>query len=161
MNILISNAVPLNGGDETLLRALIESLKARWPQSNITALCKDLELARQRLPNLPLASDLEFATCTFLRQTRDLYRQADIVLSAPGGFLHDFYPIEDRLRGFEVAFALGKPLLLLGQSIGPFWKTQSLLRIPQVLNRAASICLRDQTSGSISCKRASARREFE
>jgi polysaccharide pyruvyl transferase WcaK-like protein len=146
MNILISNAVPLNGGDEALLRALVESLKARWPQSSITVLCKDLDLALPRLPDLPLASDLEFASDTLLRQTRELYRQADIVVSAPGGFLHDFYPIEDRLRGFEVALALGKPLLLLGQSVGPFWKGQSLRRIPEVLNRAAAICIRDQTS---------------
>jgi polysaccharide pyruvyl transferase WcaK-like protein/SAM-dependent methyltransferase len=146
MNILISNAVPLNGGDEAMLRALIESLKARWPQSSITALGKDLDLASRRLSNLPLAWDLEFAAEGFLRQTRELYRQADIVLSAPGGFLHDFYPVEDRLRGFEVALALGKPLLLLGQSLGPFWKAESLRRIPQVLNRASLICIRDQAS---------------
>ena len=146
MNILISNTVPLNGGDEALLRALIESVKARWPQSTITALCQDLDLARERLPDLPLASDLEFANGALLRQSRELYRQADIVVSAPGGFLHDFYPIEDRLHGFEVAAALGKPLLLLGQSLGPFWKEESLRRIPQVLNRAAAICIRDQTS---------------
>jgi polysaccharide pyruvyl transferase WcaK-like protein/SAM-dependent methyltransferase len=146
INILISNAVPLNGGDEALLRALVESLKLRWPQSNITALCKDLDLAQPRLPDLPLAADLEFASDTLLRQTRELYRQADIVVSAPGGFLQDFYPMEDRLRGFEVALALGKPLLLLGQSIGPFWKTESLRRVSQVLNRATSICIREQTS---------------
>ncbi len=146
MNILISNSVPLNGGDEALLRALIESLKVRWPRSNITALCQDLDLARERLPDLPLASDLEFASGALLHQTRELYRQADIILSAPGGFLHDFYLIEDRLRGFEVAFALGKPLLLLGQSVGPFWKAHSLRRIPKVLNLTASICIRDLTS---------------
>jgi polysaccharide pyruvyl transferase WcaK-like protein len=146
MNILISNSVPLNGGDEALLQALVESLKERWPQSTITALCNNLDLSRQHLPDLPLAPDLEFASGASLRQASELYRQADLILSAPGGFLHDFYPIEDRLRGFEVALALRKPLILLGQSLGPFWKPESLRRIPQVLNRASCICIRDQAS---------------
>src|SRR5438552_1628267 len=146
MNILISNAVPLNGGDEALLRAVIESLRKRWPQSTITTLCKDLELTRHYCPDLQLGSDLEFAQNALLRHASESYRRADIVLSAPGGFLHDFYPIEDRLRGFEVALALGKPLIVLGQSIGPFWKPQSLRRIPQVLNRVSCICTRDLVS---------------
>jgi colanic acid/amylovoran biosynthesis protein len=146
VNFLITNSVPLNGGDEALLRALVESLTQRWPQSRATVLCKDVELARRYLPDLSLAPDLEFAEGASLRQISALYRDADVVLSAPGGFLHDFYPIEDRLRGFEVALALRKPLILLGQSIGPFWKAQSLRRIPQVLNRSSIICIRDEIS---------------
>jgi polysaccharide pyruvyl transferase WcaK-like protein/SAM-dependent methyltransferase len=146
MKILITNAVPLNGGDEALLRGLIESLQTRWPQSTITTLCNHLELTRQHLPDLPVAADLEFASNGSLRETSALYRQADIVLSAPGGFLHDFYPLEERLRGFEVALALRKPLILLGQSLGPFWKPSSLRRLPDVLNRVSRICVRDHAS---------------
>jgi colanic acid/amylovoran biosynthesis protein len=146
MNILISNSVPLNGGDEALLRALVESLKERWPQCTVTALCNNLELTRQHLPDLTLASDLEFASNGSLREVSALYRQADIVLSAPGGFLHDFYPLEERLRGFEVALALRKPLILLGQSLGPFWNPASLRRLPEVLNRVSRICVRDHAS---------------
>jgi colanic acid/amylovoran biosynthesis protein len=147
MNFLITNSVPLNGGDEALLRALSTALVRRWPDSEITVLCKDMELCRKQLPDLHLESDLEFAnTEESRRNTLACYRAADVVLSAPGGFLHDHYSIEERLQGFEVALQLAKPLILVGQSIGPFWKRQSLKRVRQVLNQASSICLRDQIS---------------
>jgi len=147
MNFLITNSVPLNGGDEALLRALITALIRRWPNSEVTVLCKDLELCRVQLPDLHLASDLEFAiTEESRRTTLACYRAADVVLSAPGGFLHDHYSIEARLQGFEVALRLSKPLILIGQSIGPFWKRESIKRVRQVLNRASCICVRDQIS---------------
>jgi polysaccharide pyruvyl transferase WcaK-like protein len=148
MNFLITNSVPLNGGDEALLRALVTALICRWPNSEVTVLCKDLELCRKQLPDLRLASDLEFAkTEESRRSTLACYRAADVVLSAPGGFLHDHYSIEERLQGFEIALRLSKPLILIGQSIGPFWKRKSIKRVRQVLNRASCICVRDQISG--------------
>ena len=58
MNFLITNSVPLNGGDEALLRATVESLGQSFPGSNVTVLCKDVELARKYLPDLDLESDL-------------------------------------------------------------------------------------------------------
>jgi colanic acid/amylovoran biosynthesis protein len=147
MNFLITNSVPLNGGDEALLRALVTALTHRWPNSEVTVLCKDLELARKQLPDLNLASDLEFANSEESRRnTLARYHAADVVLSAPGGFLHDFYSIEERLQGFEVALRLSKPLILIGQSIGPFWKSKSIKRVRQVLNQASYICVRDQIS---------------
>jgi colanic acid/amylovoran biosynthesis protein len=148
MNFLITNSVPLNGGDEALLRALSTTLTNRWPDSEVTVLCKDVELCRRQLPDLHLASDLEFAnTKESRRNTLAFYRAADVVLSAPGGFLHDHYSIEERLQGFELALGLSKPLILVGQSIGPFWKPKSLKRVREVLNRVSCICLRDEISG--------------
>jgi colanic acid/amylovoran biosynthesis protein len=147
MNFLITNSVPLNGGDEALLRALSTALTNRWPDSEVTVLCKDEELCRKQLSDLHLASDLEFAnTGESRRRTLACYRAADVVLSAPGGFLHDHYSIEERLQGFELALRLSKPLILIGQSIGPFWKPKSLKRVRQVLNRASRICVRDEIS---------------
>src|SRR5438132_11730596 len=147
MNFLITNSVPLNGGDETLLRALVTGLIHRWPNSEVTVLCKDLELSQKQLPDLRLASDLEFANSEESRKnTLACYRAADVILSAPGGFLHDHYAIEQRLQGFELALQLSKPLVLVGQSIGPFWKRKSIKRVRQVLNRASCICVRDQIS---------------
>src|SRR6266513_4239785 len=133
MNFLITNSVPLNGGDEALIRALTGALLRRWPSSDVTVLCNDLDLCRKQLPDLHLASDLEFAkTEESRRRTLACYRAADVVLSAPGGFLHDHYYIEERLRGFEAALRLSKPLILLGQSIGPFWKSKSIKHVREV-----------------------------
>src|SRR5689334_16306194 len=115
MKLLITNSVPLNGGDEALLRAAIESLAKSLPGSGFTVLCKNVEAARKHLPDLDLDSDLEFVTAESIERVGKLYRDADMVLSAPGGFLHDYYSIEERLQGFEAALALHKPLVLLGQ----------------------------------------------
>lgn len=147
MNILITNSVPLNGGDEALLRATVESLRARWPDSQITVLCRDAELACVRFADLRIESDLEFVkSASQRRSVSNLYRAADVVLSAPGGFLSDHYPIEPRLQGFEVAIALGKPIVLFAQSIGPFWKLDSIRRIRDVLGRVSLILVRDAVS---------------
>src|SRR5216684_107401 len=147
MKILITNSVPLNGGDEALLQATVESLRARWPQSQIAVLCKDVEQARPRFTELALEPDLEFVKSSSQRdRVSNLYREADLVLSAPGGFLNDYYPLAQRLRGFELANALGKPVVLFAQSIGPFWKEESIRRIREVLNRVSLISVRDTAS---------------
>jgi colanic acid/amylovoran biosynthesis protein len=178
VNILITNALPLNGGDEAILRATRLALLERWPQARIAILCRHVLKSRALLPDLDLSPDLESAVevapaplrllarasgrmpalrrlgvrPAFFERARDRrgiverYRAADLVISAPGGFLHDFYPIEARLRGFELALKLGKPLVLFAQSLGPFSKPESLRRIPEVLNRAARICVRDAIS---------------
>src|SRR6476659_5508705 len=151
MRILITNSVPLNGGAESLLRATVESLQNRWPEADVTVLCNNPHNASPHLTDLSLDYDLEFVTC---QRDRDrisrLYRSADVVLSAPGGFLNDFYPLSERLRGFEVAIALGKPVVLFAQSVGPFWTAESLRRVPEVLNRVSVICVRDAASKSCS-----------
>jgi colanic acid/amylovoran biosynthesis protein len=147
MNILITNSVPLNGGDEALLQATMESLRHRWPDSQITVLCRDADQARVRFADLRIESDLEFVKSPSQRRSvSNLYRTADLVLSAPGGFLSDHYPIEQRLRGFEVALSLGKPIVLFAQSIGPFWKPDSIRRIRDVLGRVSLILVRDAVS---------------
>jgi polysaccharide pyruvyl transferase WcaK-like protein/SAM-dependent methyltransferase len=147
MNILITNSVPLNGGDEALLLATVESLRARRPDGQITVLCRDADKARARFADLRIESDLEFVKNSSERiRVSNLYRAADLVLSAPGGFLSDHYSIEQRLRGFEVAIALGKPVVLFAQSIGPIWKHDSIRRIRDVLNRVSLILVRDAIS---------------
>jgi polysaccharide pyruvyl transferase WcaK-like protein/SAM-dependent methyltransferase len=147
MKFLITNSVPLNGGDEALLRAVVTTLERHWPEAEVTVLCKDLERCREQLPDLDLDSDLEFAK-TKKERERILghYQKSDIVLSAPGGFLHDYYSVEERLRGFEAALELSKPVVLLAQSIGPFWKSKSIERVRDVLSRVSLICLRDEIS---------------
>ena len=178
--VLITNAVPLNGGDEALLRATIGLLTDEFPGCAITVLCKDVETCQKYLPDLQLDSDLEYirypstATEQRLFRARTLvndavgaawsarlsrllanraerriighYRSADLVVSSAGGFLHDFYGIEHRLLGFEMALDLGKPVVILGQSVGPFLKPRSKSRVRDVLGRLDAIVLREARS---------------
>jgi colanic acid/amylovoran biosynthesis protein len=212
--------VPLNGGDEALLRAAVEAIQKRWPEAEIKVLCRNVAQASERVPDLDVESDLEhaygpveqflrrrihvdgmrmkpqpspgspptrprrkpvrsliasvyrtwrrhsdlgrlirgtgpsrlradlalFAETRRRREIVRLYRDADIILSSPGGFFSDFYEIEGRLRGLEVALAYGKPVVLLGQSIGPFWKPESITRTREVFSRVSRICVRDAKS---------------
>jgi colanic acid/amylovoran biosynthesis protein len=180
MNVLITNSVPLNGGDEALLRATLALLRDQFPGCSVKVLCKDVEVCRRYHPDLDLDSDLEYiryphsVTSQRVFKARTMvndvvgpawsakisravasegerrvighYRQADLVVSSAGGFLHDFYGIEHRLLGFEMALDLGKPVVILGQSVGPFWKPRSRQRVREVLSRLDAILLREERS---------------
>ena len=74
------------------------------------------------------------------------YRDADLVISTPGGFLNGHYDIANTLRGFELATRVGKPLILFGQSIGPFGTTSERTAVARALAGAALIAVRDSIS---------------
>ncbi len=170
-NILITNALPMNTGDEALLRGAVNALGKRWPDAQIRVLTKHVQRCKEWVPDLTLDTDLEYADGPRTRgirrhetsvryarvwgwtertpnraRIRRWYQEADVVVSAPGGFLHDHYGVLDRLHGLEVAMDYGKPVVLFAQSVGPFWKRASLRAVPRVLNRLSAICVRDEIS---------------
>jgi colanic acid/amylovoran biosynthesis protein len=180
MRVLITNSVPLNGGDEALLRATLAVLGDQFPGCSIKVLCKDVDICRRYHTDLDLDSDLEYirypqsVTSQRVFKARTMindrvgpswaarisrvlankeerriighYRSADLVVSSAGGFLHDFYGVEHRLLGFEMALELGKPVVILGQSVGPFWRPRSKQRAREVLSRLDAILLREERS---------------
>jgi polysaccharide pyruvyl transferase WcaK-like protein len=182
MNILITNSVPLNGGDESLLRALMQILARNIPTARFTVLTNATMLARSALPDLAFDDDLEHASPNCARsalaaicgsrgsRTRrlvaelarqglelfggkpgrrrilELYANADAVFCSPGGYLHDYYPVNDRLAALELALHLGKPVMLVGHSLGPFWIPRSQRRARNVLNRVTRIVVRERFS---------------
>ena len=180
LRVLITNSVPLNGGDEALLRATLALLHDQFPGCSITVLCKDVDICRRYHTDLDLDSDLEyirypqsvtghrvFKARTIIndrvgpswaarlsrlvankaeRRIIGHYKSADLIVSSAGGFLHDFYGIEHRLLGFEMALELGRPVVIVGQSVGPFWKPRSKQRARDVLGRLDGILLREERS---------------
>jgi colanic acid/amylovoran biosynthesis protein len=74
------------------------------------------------------------------------YRHADLVISTPGGFLHDHYDITAALRGFRLALRLNKPLALFAQSMGPFSNDETRPLVAHVLRRASLVAVRDRLS---------------
>jgi colanic acid/amylovoran biosynthesis protein len=180
MRVLITNSVPLNGGDEALLRATLAVLRDQFPSCSIKVLCKDIDICKRYLLDLDLDSDLEHihyprrvtsrrvlrvrtmindlagpswtARLSRVLANREerriigIYKSADLVVSSAGGFLHDFYGIEHRLFGFEMALELGRPVVILGQSVGPFWKPRSKERARAVLSRLDAVLLREECS---------------
>ncbi len=181
MQILITNSVPLNGGDETLLRATYLSFKKEFPNCKIVVLCSRLKQCKQFINDIELDSDLEFisypkfeltyrvkqkirrvlfkvfdidfnskASLFFAtkdeRRVKALYRTSDLIISSPGGFLHDFYEIANRINGFKLALTYNKPVVLFAQSIGPFWKGESITLVKQEFSKYAAVILREEKS---------------
>lgn len=81
-----------------------------------------------------------------LRASLDEYRSADLVVSSGGTYLVPHYRLMPKLFDFLVTLALGRPLVLFTQSLGPFngfWR-RMLLR--PILSRATLILVRDDRS---------------
>lgn len=61
LNIIISNSVPLNGGDEALLRATVDTLKREFQGCKIVVLCSKLDMCNRYLSDLYFEMDLDVA----------------------------------------------------------------------------------------------------
>lgn len=81
-----------------------------------------------------------------LAEGLDIYRRADLVVSSGGTYLVEHYDIEGRLLEYEKDMALGKPLILFTQSMGPFADPSNRARLGRVLDYAALTLLRDARS---------------
>ncbi len=136
---------------------------------SLYALCTQLDPARGiRWRLLPLA--IYLATCmpfalilrlttlnlgVSLRQRELLhaYYSADIILSCAGGFLYSSgkigLPLRISLYTFWLAFASGKPLYILPQSIGPLWRPRDRWITAATLQHVSIIQVRDQQSAAL------------
>ncbi|MGE5148415.1 MAG: polysaccharide pyruvyl transferase family protein, partial [Candidatus Eiseniibacteriota bacterium] len=81
-----------------------------------------------------------------LRLALDTFAAADAVVSAGGTYLVPHYELTPKLYDFLVTLALGRPLILFTQSLGPFdgLSQRRLLRF--ILRRARLILVRDERS---------------
>lgn len=60
-NIVIINSVPINGGDEALLKATIKAVEDNFNNVDITVLCNNPKLYQKHLPNVKLYWDWEYS----------------------------------------------------------------------------------------------------
>lgn len=81
-----------------------------------------------------------------LRDTLADYAAADLVVSSGGTYLVPHYSMTSKLLDFLVAQALGKPLILFTQSLGPFPPARHRPVLRHVLHRAKLILVRDERS---------------
>ena len=66
------------------------------------------------------------------REYLHIVRKVDIIISSPGGYLHDHYGISERLAVFKRIIHQNKSIYLIGQSIGPFWKKESIQAVQSI-----------------------------
>ncbi len=172
--ILLTDAVPVNGGDEALLVGLLHGLRQVWADADFTILSRRASQSRKLLPQLHIESSLgstwisrwttpdegrrngkpglpkrliaRLAHAADVARVSRFYRRSDLVVSVPGGFLSDHYDIVTALQGFELAWRLGKPLVLFGQSIGPIAESACREALGKALSGAAMVAVRDEPS---------------
>jgi colanic acid/amylovoran biosynthesis protein len=75
-----------------------------------------------------------------------LYKEANLVVSTGGTYLVEHYNMDNRFLEFEKDFALGKPLVLFTQSLGPFSDPANQASMRRTTAKAALTLLRDEKS---------------
>ncbi len=79
------------------------------------------------------------------RAALEARRRADVVISTGGTYLVERYPLRERILELEAVLALGRPLVLFTQSLGPFG-TRHRRAVRAVAGRARLVLLRDERS---------------
>ena len=104
----------------------------------------------RRCPVLKIRKFLyEVQKIIFSKRLSSLYLlldRADLVLSAPGGYLHDYYVTEHRIQFFRDVLKQSKKLVLLPQSIGPLQRGPLAEDIMSIDSGCLHIMVRDGRS---------------
>lgn len=185
-NIVIINAVPINGGDEALLEATLLGLQNEFDAPSISVLCNNPPMYKNYFPSLDLDWDWEFVflknpdhenaflfkSKTFIRKVlkkvigisyesavsrllasssekrvfKKLANATKVVMSA-GGYIHDFYGYNKRLKTLRFIHDYVKvPYYIFSQSVGPFWNESSYKNLNIAFQQAKYILLRESYS---------------
>jgi colanic acid/amylovoran biosynthesis protein len=75
-----------------------------------------------------------------------LYRSADLVISTGGTYLVEHYKLKNRFEELHKDIALGRPLVLFTQSLGPFEQPDNRHHMKRIADAALLVLLRDALS---------------
>lgn len=144
MNLLIINQPLNNRGDESAHKALIRTLKNKYPNCNILVLFVgannnsinqfDVKMSNVKYINLHRVKGcskfatwgLEYNSSIFWKihpticKIIDIYKNADYIICAPGGICMGGFQNWIHLFMLKLAKYLNKPLIYYGRSFGPF-----------------------------------------
>lgn len=132
MKILIDNAVPLNVGDAALVFALESNLRDRntvefstLKVEKVSSIYPDYKwyksFLNKKIYNLLWRVKFVWKFLIFLRLTifKNEYKDSNVIISAPGGYIHSYYGIEQRMFILYVCKKyLKKRVGIYSQSIG-------------------------------------------
>lgn len=128
--VLITHAMPVNNGDAALVSALYQLLISRGFEVSIASYY--YSVVKKKYPGLPIIREL--ADYYFLRKLPFLkplfmrlnfwlnsnYRNNDVFIACPGGYVNSYYQLEYALLPLRLAHNYGKKTAIYSQSVGPF-----------------------------------------
>ena len=142
-NILISGYYGFNNiGDESILRTVIDNLREKLPDTDITVLSRDPASteAKYGVKAAPRMSLWDILRCVW---------RCDLLLSGGGSLLQDATSgrsILYYLFILRLAQLLGKKTFIYSQGIGPIHSPRNRRLTAHVLRRTSGIVVRDQAS---------------
>jgi colanic acid/amylovoran biosynthesis protein len=166
-----------NRGDSVLLDECIHEIRAKFPDAEIAgAVFEGIEAARavhptvawsERIGNAPGGGAGRIKALIYLfaawfsayvpflgsllpekqRQTLDAIHKSDVVISAPGGYIHDTnFAYFIALLHIHLGTIMGKTVILAPQSVGPIERPFSRAVARHVLGKVPYLCARESYS---------------
>lgn len=166
-----------NRGDSVLLDECIHEIRAKFPDAEISgAVFEGIETARsvhpavawsERIGNAPGGGAGRIKALIYLfaawfsawlpflgrllpekqRQTLEAIRRSDVVISAPGGYIHDTnFAYFIALLHIHLGTIMGKTVILAPQSVGPIARPLSRAVARHVLGKVPFLCARESYS---------------
>ena len=132
-----------NLGDEGILTALVRHLPQVLPGVELTVLSADPEETARRLGVAAVQRMSPWAVLKALAQSDGLIAGGGSLLQDSTSWLSPWY----YLAVMSLALFLNRPLLILGQGIGPVTSSLTRRAIAWVVNRAHLVVVRDEDSG--------------
>ncbi|MCD4844281.1 MAG: polysaccharide pyruvyl transferase family protein [Methanosarcinales archaeon] len=170
--IIIDEFNSLNNGEMARVISAIEGIKNYIPNVNFTIFSSDPEIDKERykkfdikvikrpwylqskifIISLILSMLLAFITiinCLFSRFfKKGKFQQYDIFIHLLGDVFNDYgiIPLFYHLFHISIGLIIGKPVIIYGESIGPFKNHQLKFLTKVVLNRVSLILVREEIS---------------
>jgi len=138
-----------NMGDEAILQSIIDNLRLRWPDIEITVFSFSPEETGQKHSVQSLYRGWRRETIKKIRALRE----ADVLISGGGGLLQDAYatgiisgPLPYYLLIVLLAKLCGTPVMFFSQGIGPITSRYGKFLVRKIANKADLITVRDKES---------------
>ena len=97
-------------------------------------------------PFRAMRTPVPLVTSAAERSSINDYLWADAIISCGGSFLTDTYSLDNTLAGYDLGLALGKRMILLGQTLGPFRQENKAALVGGFLQRFDLVVVRDERS---------------
>ncbi|MFR2067136.1 polysaccharide pyruvyl transferase family protein [Clostridium sp.] len=154
--ILITNAMPTNNGDAALIFGLYEKLIGDGYDVSISTM--RYETVKNIYPNIKWYNDelsnkylrnlknINLYILSFLAKRSKKYREADVIISAAGGYVNSYYGFKEKIHLISKAKrANNGKLIMYSQSVGPLNKNDKKV-LDNYINEFDCFMVRDDES---------------